>query len=380
MSGAWPDSADFTQRRPGSISAGAAPGSFAAVSDVGFRPPTPLLLLAGPTSFTGYIVRKLSLGLALAATLASIGAAAAQTYPSHPVTLIVPFGAGGPVDTLARSLTEAMRKSLGQPVVIENVTGASGTIGVGRAVRAAPDGYTVSMGNWPSHVVNGAIYTLPYDVLRDFEPVARLPSNPYVVVARKDLPATNLKELIAWLKANPDKATEGTAGPGAGQHVSGVYFQNVTGTRFQFVPYRAGSSEIMRDLVAGHIDITFDQAITALPHVRNGSVKAFAVTSDKRLAAAPDIPTVDEAGAPGIYISTWGGLWVPKGTPREVIQKLTTAAMDALADPAVRERLFGLGQEIPPREQQTAEALAAHHKAAIDKCWPLIKAANIKAE
>src|SRR5262245_30189028 len=265
----------------------------------------------------GYIVRKLSLGLALAATLASIGAAAAQTYPSHPVTLIVPFGAGGPVDTLARSLTEAMRKSLGQPVVIENVTGASGTIGVGRAVRAAPDGYTVSMGNWPSHVVNGAIYTLPYDVLRDFEPVARLPSNPYVVVARKDLPATNLKELIAWLKVNPDKATEGTAGPGAGQHVSGVYFQNVTGTRFQFVPYRAGSSEIMRDLVAGHIDITFDQAITALPHVRSGQVKAFAVTSDKRLAAAPDIPTVDEAGAPGIYISTWSGLWVcPRSAER----------------------------------------------------------------
>jgi tripartite-type tricarboxylate transporter receptor subunit TctC len=336
------------------------------------------LLLAGLT-IMGCNVRRLSLGSAIAA-LALAGVAAAQPYPSHPVTLIVPFGAGGPVDTLARTLSEPMRKSLGQPVIIENVTGASGTIGVGRAVRAAPDGYTVSIGNWPSHVVNGAIYTLPYDVLKDFEPVARLPSNPYVVVARKDLPATNLKELIAWLKANPEKATQGTAGPGAGQHVSGVYFQNVTGTKFQFVPYRAGSSEIMRDLVAGHIDLTFDQAITALPHVRSGQVKAYAVTSNKRLAAAPDIPTVDEAGAPGVYISTWYGMWVPKGTPRDIIQKLTAAAMDALAEPAVRDRLAGLGQEVPPREQQTADALAAHHKAEIEKWWPLIKAANIKAE
>ena len=313
-------------------------------------------------------------------TLAAAGMAAAQSFPSRPITLIVPFGAGGPVDTLARVLIEPMRASLGQPLLIENVTGASGTIGVGRAARAAPDGYTVSIGNWPSHVVNGAIYTLPYDLLNDFEPVARLPSNPYVVVARKDLPAKDLKELITWLKANPDKATEGTAGPGAGQHVSGVYFQKVTGTQFQFVPYRAGSSEIMRDLVAGHIDLTFDQAITALPHVRSGNVKAYAVTSPTRLAAAPDIPTVDEAGAPGVYISTWYGLWVPKGTPRDVIAKLTAAAMTALADPAVRQRLVGLGQEIPPPEQQTAEALAAYHKAEIEKWWPLIKAANIRAE
>ena len=324
-------------------------------------------------------MRKLSLCLAVA-ILTCAGAATAQPYPSHPVTLIVPFGAGGPVDTLARAISEAMRTSLGQAVIIENVTGASGTIGVGRAVRAAPDGYTVSIGNWPSHVVNGAIYSLPYDVLKDFEPVARLPSNPYVVVARKDLPASNLQELIAWLKANPDKATQGTAGPGSGQHVSGVYFQNITQTSFQFVPYRAGSSEIMRDLVAGHIDLTFDQAITALPHVRGGRVKAHAVTSNNRLAAAPEIPTVDEAGAPGVYISTWYGMWVPKGTPPEAVRKLTAAAMDALADPTVRERLAGLGQEIPPREQQTAQALAAHHKAEIDKWWPLIKAANIKAE
>src|SRR5712692_148887 len=264
-------------------------------------------------------MRRASRGLALVGLAWAGVALAQQPYPSRPVTLIVPFGAGGPVDTLARTLSDVMRQSLGQPVVIENVTGASGTIGVARAVRAAPDGYTVSIGNWPSHIVNGAIYALPYDIERDFEPVARLPANPYVIVARKDLPATDLKELVAWLKSN--KATEGTAGPGSGQHVSGIYFQNVTGAHFQFVPYRAGSSEIMRDLVAGHIDLSFDQAITALPHVRNGGVKAYAVTSNKRLAAAHDIPTVEEAGAPGVYISTWYGMWVPKGTPPDAIRK-----------------------------------------------------------
>ena len=324
-------------------------------------------------------MRRVSLGLAIA-TLIWAGAATAQPFPSRPVTLIVPFGAGGPVDTLARTLSDAMRRSLGQAVVIENVTGASGTIGVGRAVRAPPDGYTVSIGNWPSHVVNGAIYTLPYDVLKDFEPVARLPSNPYVIVARKDLPAANLRELIAWLKANPDKATEGTAGPGAGQHVSGVYFQNVTGTRFQFVPYRAGSSEIMRDLVAGHIDLTFDQAITALPHVRSGQLKTYGVTAKMRLASAPEIPTIDESGLPGFYASIWFGLWAPKDTPKAVIAKLNSAVVDALADPSVRTRLTGLGADIPPREQQTPEALAAFQRAEIEKWWPLIKAAGIKAE
>src|SRR2546430_13509308 len=232
-----------------------------------------------------------------------------------------------------------MRTSLGQPVIVENVTGANGTIGVARAVRAAPDGYTVSIGNWPSHVVNGAIYTLPYDIRTDFEPVARLPSNPYVVVARKDLPATDLKGLVAWLRANPDKAAEGPAGPGSGQHVSRIYFQEVTRPRFQFVPYRAGSSEIMRDLVAGHIDLTFDQAITALPHVRNGGGKTYAVTSNKRLAAAPDKPTVGEAGAPGGYISTWYGLWVPEGTPPQAILKIPISPNEPPVEPTVRPRL-----------------------------------------
>ena len=311
--------------------------------------------------------------------LALIAAASAETFPSHPITLIVPFGAGGPTDTMTRTLTESMRRSLGQPVIIENVTGASGTLGVMRAVRAAPDGYTVIVGNWPTHVINGAIYQLPYDLLKDFEPVARLSSNPYVIVGRKNLPAKDLHELIAWLKGNPN-ATEGTAGPGTGQHISGVYFQKVTGTKFQFVPYRAGSVDVLRDLIAGHIDLSFDQAITALPHVRSGAIKAYAVTSPTRVASAPDIPGVDEAGAPGVYISTWNGVWVPAGTPADVIHKLTSAAMDALAGGAVRQRLFELGQEIAAPEQQSAAALGAFHKAEIEKWWPLIKAANIKVE
>ena len=224
------------------------------------------------------------------------------------------------------------------------------------------------------------MFALPYDLLRDFEPVALLSSNPYVVVARKGLPAKNLQDLIALLKANPQHLTLGTAGPGSGQHVSGIYFQKATGATLQFVPYRSGSSDIMKELVGGHIDLTFDQAISALPYVRGGEVQAYAVTAGARLAAAPDIPTIDEAGAPGVYISTWSGLWVPKGTPKDIIRKLTSAAMDALGDPAVRQRLEDLGQVIPPREQQTAEALGAYHKAEIEKWWPIIKSGNIKVE
>jgi tripartite-type tricarboxylate transporter receptor subunit TctC len=304
----------------------------------------------------------------------------AQPYPTRPVTLVVPYGAGGPLDTLTRIVSERMRVALGQPIVIDNVTGASGVIGVGRAVRADPDGYTVSVGNWPTHVVNGATFALHYDLLHDLEPVALLSSNPYVVVGRNGLPAKNLQELIGVLKADPEKLTLGTAGAGSGQHVSGVYFQSATGTALRFVPYRAGSSDIMKDLVGGHIDVTFNQAISALPYVRNGLIKAYAITGNARLAAAPDIPTVDEAGAPGVYISTWSGLWVPKGTPKKVIQRLTNAAMDALADQDVRRRLEDLGQVIPAPEQQTAEALGAYHKAEIEKWWPIIKSANINIE
>jgi tripartite-type tricarboxylate transporter receptor subunit TctC len=324
-------------------------------------------------------MRKLSVATTFATVMLSV-AANAETYPSRPVTFIVPYGAGGPVDTMARTMSEAMRSSLGQSIVIENVTGANGTIGVGRAVHAAPDGYTVSIGNWPSHITNGAIYNLSYDIEHDLVPVARLPQNPYIAVVRKDFPAKDLRELIAWLKANPDKATEGTAGLGSGQHISGVYFQKITGTKFQFVPYKAGSADIIRDITAGHIDFTFDQAITSLSHIKGGNVRALAVTSEKRLDAAPDIPTVDEAGAPGVYISTWYGLWVPKGTPQEAIDRLGAAARAAMADPAVRARLLSLGQQIPTPEQQTAAALAAYQHAEIGKWHPIIKDAGIKAE
>ena len=323
---------------------------------------------------------KIKAMAAVLAAAAFTGAAFADTYPSRPVTFIVPYGAGGPVDVLARALAEPMRAALGQPIVIENVVGANGTIGVGKAVHAPPDGYTVSIGNWPSHITNGAIYNLNYDIQRDLIPVARLPQNPYIAVIRKDFPAKTFQEFLAWLKANPDKATEGTAGLGSGQHISGVYVQKITGVKFQFVPYKSGSAEIIRDITAGHIDFTFDQAITSLSHIKGGNVRALAVTSDKRLEAAPDIPTVDEAGAPGTYISTWYGLWVPKGTPQEVVDKLGAAARAAMADPALRQRLASLGQQIPPPEQQTAAALAAYQKAEIEKWHAIIREAGIKAQ
>jgi tripartite-type tricarboxylate transporter receptor subunit TctC len=294
--------------------------------------------------------------------------------------MIVPYGAGGSLDTLARVVSERMRLSLGQPVVIENITGASGSIAVGRAARAEPDGYTVCIGNWATHVVNGATFTLQYDLLQDLAPVAFLSSNPYVAVARNGLPAKNLQELIAILKAKPGAVTLGTGGPGSGQHISGVYFQSATGTALRFVPYRAGSADILKDVVGGHIDLAFDQAISALSHVRNGRMKAYAVTAATRLEAAPDIPTVDEAGAPGVYVSAWSGLWVPKATPKDVVETLTKAAMAALANADVRRRLEELGQAIPPPAQQTAEALGAFHKAEIEKWWPIIKAANASAE
>jgi tripartite-type tricarboxylate transporter receptor subunit TctC len=314
------------------------------------------------------------------AVLAGQEPAAAQTYPERPITFIVPYGAGGPLDTVARIVTERMRVSLKQTTVIENVPGASGTVGVGRAVRAAPDGYTVCVGNWPTHVVNGAMFNLAYDLVEDFEPVALLTSNPYIMLVRKGLPARNVRELIAHLRGSPGGVTLGTAGPGSGQHIGGLYFQNVTGTTLRFVPYRAGAIDILKDLVGEHIDLTFEQAISALPSIRGGIVNAYAVASDTRLAAAPDIPTIDEAGAPGIHISAWSALFLPKGTPKDVIATLTRAAVETLADPALIKRLEDLGQTIPPPERQTAEALRAYHKAEIARWWPLIKAANIKAE
>jgi tripartite-type tricarboxylate transporter receptor subunit TctC len=322
-------------------------------------------------------MKKLLAGMVAVAAIT--GNAAAQPYPSRPITMIVAFAAGGSGDTIARIVAERMRGSLRQPVIIENVGGASGSIGVGRVARAAPDGYTLSFGNWPTHVLNGAVYNLNYDVLNDFEPLAQLVNETMLIVAKKNMPAQDLKELIAWLKANPDKASVGTTGPGGVSHVLGVFFQKETGTRFQFVPYR-GVGPAMQDMVAGQIDMMFDVTANSLPQVRAGTIKAYAVTAKRRLPALPDVPTVDEAGLPGFYASNWRALFVPKGTPKDVIGKLNAAVVDALADPTVRQRLADLGQEIPPREQQTPEALGALHKAEIEKWWPIIKAANIKAD
>jgi len=309
----------------------------------------------------------------------SIGTAAAEPYPSRTITMVVPFAAGGPTDTVARIIGERMGRALGQTIIIENVTGAAGSIGVGRVARAAPDGYTLSIGHWSTHVVNGAIYPLTYDLLKDFDPISLLPSNPQLIVARKGIPANDLKELIAWVKQNQDKITGGTAGAGSASHIGEIYFQQFTGTSFTFVPYR-GTGPAMLDLVAGHLDIMCDQSSNSLPQVRAGQVKAYAVTAPKRLAAAPEIPTVDEAGLPGFYISVWHGLWVPHGTPPDVIAKLAAAVRESLADPEVQKRFADLGQEIPPVEQQTPEGLHAHQKAEIEKWWPIIKAAGIKAE
>ena len=308
-----------------------------------------------------------------------IAVASAQVYPSRPITMVVPFAAGGPVDTVARILSEPMRASLGQSIIVENVTGAAGSIGVGRVARAAPDGYTLSIGHWSTHVVNGAIYPLPYDLLRDLEPIVLLPSNPMIVVSKNAVPAKNLNEFVGWIKANEGKVSAGTAGAGSATHVAGVYFQNVTGTRFQFVPYR-GTGPALQDLVAGQIDFIVDQASNSLQHVRDGKIRAYAVTASARLPSAPDIPTVAEAGLPSLDISVWYGLWAPKGTPKEIIAKLNAAAVQALSEPTVRQRFAELGLDMPPRDRLTPEALAAYQKAEIEKWWPVIKGANIKTE
>jgi tripartite-type tricarboxylate transporter receptor subunit TctC len=305
------------------------------------------------------------------------GGARAQSYPSRPMTLIVPFAAGGPTDTIARIITEGMRSSLGQPIIIENVGGADGSIAVGRAARAAPDGYTLSIGNVATHVLNGAAYSLSYDLLNDFEAISRLTDAPVFIDAKMTVPAKNLPELIAWLKANPDKASAGVFTTWS--RLYGAYFQSSTGTHFQFVPYR-GAAPAMQDLIAGQIDLMFDQAGGTLPQLRNGKIKVLAVSATKRLSQGPDIPTLDEAGVPGFYLSVWHGMWVPKGTPKDIIAKLNSAIVAALANPAVQKKLSDLGQEIPAPDQQTPEGLRTYQKAEAEKWWPIIKAANIKGE
>lgn len=318
--------------------------------------------------------------MAIGVGLDLVSLAHAQSYPTRPITMVVPYGAGGPADTIGRIVAEGMRGPLGQTVIIENVAGASGTIGVGRVARAAADGYTFVLGNWATHVLNGPMFALQYDLLKDFEPVSLISSDPLMIVAKKAMPANDLKEFIAWLKANPDKATQGTSGAGGISTVGGVFFQQETGTRFSFVPYRGGRAPAMQDLVAGQIDFMIDTAANSLPQVRAGTIKAYAVTSKNRLAAASDIPTVDEAGLPGFYALNWQAAFLPKGTVKDVIVKLNTAIMAALADSTVRRRLADIGQEIFLRDEQTPQALSTFQKAQIEKWWPIIKAAKIKGE
>jgi tripartite-type tricarboxylate transporter receptor subunit TctC len=311
--------------------------------------------------------------------LLSSGGARAENYPSHPITVIVPFSAGGPSDAMMRILAERMKTTLGEVVLIENVTGAGGSLGVGRTVRSPPDGYTIGFGHLGTNVANGAIYKLGYDLVADLEPVVLLPSNPMIIVSKNAVPAKTLAELLGWLKSRPTPATAGTAGAGSGSHIAGLYFENVSGIKLQYVPYR-GTAPAMNDLVAGQIDLIVDQTSNSISQVRAGTIRAYAVTADKRLDSAPDIPTTDEAGLPGFHMTLWSGLWVPKDTPKDIVAKLNAAAVDALNDPAVRKQLENLGLQMPPKDQLTPEALGAWQKAEIAKWWPIIKAANVKVE
>ncbi|MDE1936093.1 tripartite tricarboxylate transporter substrate binding protein [Bradyrhizobium sp.] len=303
----------------------------------------------------------------------------AETYPVRPITMIVPFPAGGATDTLARFLGEKMRDGLGQPVIIENVAGAAGTIGVGRAVRAPADGYTLSIGTSTTHMLTGGLYTLPFDLLKDLQPIIYIGSEPLLLAARKDFPADNLKALIAYLKANPDKASVGIAGVGATGHLAGIAFQKETGTKFQFVPYR-GNAPAMQDLLAGQIDFMMEPSSNFKSLLATGSIKPIAVTGKTRLPASPNIPTIQEAGLPGFTASLWYGLWVPKDTPKDIIEKLNATMRAVLADPAVQRRFDDLGIQISPHDQQSPEALRAFEKAEAERWWPVIKASNLKVE
>lgn len=322
---------------------------------------------------------RIAILAAFMALLTIDGTACADNFPSHPITIVVPFSAGGPTDSMARILGERMQRSLGQTITIENVTGAAGSLGVGRVVRSPPDGYTVSIGHLGTHVANGAIYKLGYDLVADLEPVVLLPSNPMIIVSKNAVPVKSLKELLTWLKAKPSPPTAGTAGAGSGSHIAGLYFENATGIKLQYVPYR-GTAPALNDLVAGQIDIIIDQTSNSISQVRAGTIRAYAVTDDKRVESASDIPTTDEAGLSGFHMTLWSGLWVPKGTPKEVVAKLNGAAVEAMNDPAVRKKFEDLGLQMPAPDELSPDALGAWQKAEIAKWWPMIKAADVKVD
>jgi tripartite-type tricarboxylate transporter receptor subunit TctC len=321
-------------------------------------------------------MRRIVLALAM---LISGGHALAENFPSHPITIIVPFSAGGPSDAMMRIMAERMKAALGEPLLIENVTGAGGSLGVGRTVRSSPDGYTIGFGHLGTNVANGVIYKLGYDLVSDLEPVVLLPSNPMIIVSKNAVPAKSLGELLAWLKARPTPATAGTAGAGSGSHIAALYFESVTGIKLQYVPYR-GTAPAMTDLVAGQIDLIVDQTSNSISQVRAGTIRAYAVTDTKRVESAPDIPTTDEAGLAGFHMTLWSGLWVPKNTPKDIVAKLNAAAVDAMNDPAVRKQLENLGLQMPPKDRLSPEALGNWQKAEIAKWWPMLKAANVKVD
>jgi tripartite-type tricarboxylate transporter receptor subunit TctC len=316
---------------------------------------------------------------ALFAVVSVVGPARADDFPSHQITMVVPFSAGGPTDAMARILAERMRVTLGQTILIENVTGAGGSIGVGRVVRSPADGYTISIGHLGTHVANGAVYKLGYDLVTDLEPVVMLPSNPMVIVSKNNVPAKTLPELLAWLKAKPTPPIAGTAGAGSGSHIAGLYFENTTGIKLQFVPYR-GTAPALTDLVAGQIDLMIDQTSNSISQIRAGTIRAYAVTDDKRVGQASDIPTTDESGLKGFHMTLWSGLWVPKDTPKEIVTRLNAAAVDAMNDPMVRGKFEQLGLEMPAKDQLSPEALGAWQKSEIAKWWPMLKAADVKMD
>jgi tripartite-type tricarboxylate transporter receptor subunit TctC len=321
----------------------------------------------------------LSIATALYATILA-SSAAAQPFPSRPISLIVPYPAGGPLDQVARVMTEHMRGTLGQPFVIENVSGAGGSIGVGRVARATPNGYTIGIGDVGTQVLNGAVYPLTYDVMTDFDPVALLVASPLLVLSRSNLPAKTLTELVAWLKANQEKVSQGFIGSGTLSHLCGLYLQQTIKSKWTFVPYR-GAAPAIQDLVGGQVDVMcLAPSGSSLPLARSGKVRAYAIMSPTRLPSAPEIPTADEAGLPGLHLSFWQAFWAPKGTPKDVVDRLNAAVVAALADDGVRAKLTELGQMIPAREQQTPDALAALRRAEAAKWWPIIKAAGIKPD
>ena len=318
--------------------------------------------------------------LATAATVAFAGSAFAQAYPNKAITIVVPFAAGGPTDLMARIVGEHMGKELGQQIIIDNTTGAAGTIAVGKVARAAPDGYTISIGHIGTHVANGLIYkNLNYDLLTDLAPIARLPSNPMLVATSNQVPAKDLKELVAYLNDNPDKVSGGTAGMGSGSHLGALAFFTATKAKYQLVPYR-GTGPAVQDLIANQIQIMVDQSSNSLPHVRAGKIKAYAVTAVARSPAMPDIPTAAEAGYPGMEVAIWHGLWAPRGTPPEIVARLNAAAIATLTNAEVRRRLEDLGQDLPTPEQMAPAAFAAFHRAEFVKWKPIIEAANVKIE